>query len=699
MYPLTSLRQTLIFTLISSLFFTMFTTGCDDESYETRQSAVIECSPHRFIFPATAPGDDAVERIVTVNNRGESELILAQITASFNDITSYQLDYRVFEVTSETAVDGDFFVGLDVTGDHFPHHIAIARGHAVAFRLRYVPDAEGAGGVVNMVTNADPRELSIPIEGGIAQGDIIVNPNTLDFNRVNVNDSQTLNVRVMNVGTSVAMISQVILNGSDEFTVSLRGEDVTGDPTLVSALADPDEDGRPGISPTNSVDFAVTYTPTSERSRPGELIFALKDAVQERITVNLTASGVSPCINLIFPDSASSDPTRLDFRPTLTGVTASSEVIVESCGAQALEVTQIAYEGSPALTLDTPQTSFTLPGAGDVRPMQRFHMHFNPTEAEVYEGHLIITSNDPIQPELRIPVVARGTVNACPEAVVRDEQLSVRPLDIITLDASGSVDLDGPEGTPVSYEWVVIERPEGSNAQLVERYLNPLAPSNGGIEDDVSTPTAQFFVDLAGEYVFQLIVTDDLGVSAPSDACPQPEANVVVNAIPDQDIHIELTWTTPEDPNETDNEGTDVDLHFRHPNGSQWFGPRYDCYYDHKFPDWGERGPLNNPILDLDDVNGAGPENINLDEPEYTDETTIPGPYIVGVDYYRSGGFVTSDFGASEATVNIYLGGALAETFTRTLYTRGNFWEVAGIIWTARERRVERIDRFYNTAP
>ena len=40
-------------------------------------------------------------------------------------------------------------------------------------------------------------------------------------------------------------------------------------------------------------------------------------------------------------------------------------------------------------------------------------------EAEVYEGTLIIVSNDPAkQPELRIPVIGRGTLNACPIAAV-----------------------------------------------------------------------------------------------------------------------------------------------------------------------------------------------------------------------------------------------------------------------------------------
>ena len=105
--------------------------------------------------------------------------------------------------------------------------------------------------------------------------------------------------------------------------------------------------------------------------------------------------------------------------------------------------------------------------------------------------------------------------------------------------------MDGPSVRPVSYEWVVVSRPDGSTAQPVERFFNP-PTRDGGEADDQSTPTAQFFVDLAGEYVFNLVVTDDLGFSAPSNTCPQQEVAVVVNSLPDEDIHVELhldnTW-------------------------------------------------------------------------------------------------------------------------------------------------------------
>jgi hypothetical protein len=217
--------------------------------------------------------------------------------------------------------------------------------------------------------------------------------------------------------------------------------------------------------------------------------------------------------------------------------------------------------------------------------------------------------------------------------------------------------------------------------------------------DDLSTPNAQFFVDLAGVYVFHLIVTDEFGFQAPSNSCPQAEASITVNSLPDEDIHVELTWSTPGDPNETDSEGTDIDLHFRHPNGGRWNQSPYDCYFANPNPDWGPTGAMSNPSLDIDDINGAGPENINLNDPEFTDQTTIPGPYIVGVHYYSSGGLFTADYGSSESTIRVYLGGVLEGTYTRVLNVTGNFWEVAGVIWTSNEQRVQEINRFYDSPP
>jgi hypothetical protein len=209
------------------------------------------------------------------------------------------------------------------------------------------------------------------------------------------------------------------------------------------------------------------------------------------VTVNMVANGAAPCLNLLFPDSSSNDTSTLQFRPALIGAVTPSEVFIESCGGEALEVSSIRYEGDPAFALDADAMPFNLPAMMDGnRPNNSFHINFSPTEASIYEGTLIIVSNDPAkQPEIRIPVIGRGTLNACPVAAVSNDRLDVLPLEIITLDASASSDADGPSGRPVSYEWVVVSRPDGSTAQPVESFFNRQRPADGGEPDDLSTPT------------------------------------------------------------------------------------------------------------------------------------------------------------------------------------------------------------------
>lgn len=139
----------------------------------------------------------------------------------------------------------------------------------------------------------------------------------------------------------------------------------------------------------------------------------------------------------------------------------------------------------------------------------------------------------------------------------------------------------------------------------------------------------------------------------------------------EEDIDIELYWNTPGDPDENDTgpgAGSDLDLHFRHPNGvweSIW-----DCYSVNTNPDWGIAGSQNDPSLDRSDNDGAGPEIITLYDAE--DVT-----YRVGVHYAND-----YEYGASFATVRIFIDGLLQyEKVNVQLSATGYFWEVADIAW------------------
>lgn len=137
-------------------------------------------------------------------------------------------------------------------------------------------------------------------------------------------------------------------------------------------------------------------------------------------------------------------------------------------------------------------------------------------------------------------------------------------------------------------------------------------------------------------------------------------------------IAVHLTWQTPADPDETDNFGSDLDLHFLNPNGEWWELP-WDCFWQNKSLNWGDPNThLDDPELIIDEDNGVGPEIIRLPNPE------AGAIYKIGVDYYSAKGF-----GPSNALVKIYINGQMAFEETSQPLNEKDFWEAAAIDWDA----------------
>jgi len=230
------------------------------------------------------------------------------------------------------------------------------------------------------------------------------------------------------------------------------------------------------------------------------------------------------------------------------------------------------------------------------------------------------------------------------------------------LHLSGEQSYGGVGGIS-TWAWSV-EQPAGSVSTFV--------PSE-------SVPNPSFAVNQAGTYLFNLTVWDESGT-----ACAEP-AEFQVEVIPDEALHIELLWDTPGDPDQTDHgpgAGADLDLHFTHffaagedvdedgePDG--WFDLPWDCFGYNPNPNWGDPDSEvdDNPGLDLDDTDGAGPENLNLKLPE-------EGTYRVGVHYWNDHGF-----GPSFTSLRIYIYGVLVFELTDVELVHRDMWEVCSIEW------------------
>lgn len=270
----------------------------------------------------------------------------------------------------------------------------------------------------------------------------------------------------------------------------------------------------------------------------------------------------------------------------------------------------------------------------------------------------------------------------CPTPALVASDFNVPVQTAVVLDASPSTPGLAELG-PLSFAYVIIERPAGSQAQVQER---PGAPN-----DLPRTPTALLVPDAVGDYVLELQVSDREGRMAPSESCPGVQPRVTIHASPPLGIHLELRWHTPGDDGEMDGEGADLDLHLRHPRGVQWNSRPLDCYYANPNPDWGIAGERNDdPVLLLDDIGDGGPEIIALARPEET--APLGAPYRILVDYYREESLTSFEgWGPSDASLLIFLDAELAwennAAPVRLVHTH-DVWEAAEIHWGPEGGRV-----------
>jgi len=154
-------------------------------------------------------------------------------------------------------------------------------------------------------------------------------------------------------------------------------------------------------------------------------------------------------------------------------------------------------------------------------------------------------------------------------------------------------------------------------------------------------------VTCVGFYKVELNVSESQGTSA----CEPLIMDLTARAT--KALVVDLTWDTPADLDPTDANGTDLDLHLLEP-GAMWNGPG-DCYFKNQNVDWGVGGIASDDcVLDRDDIDGFGPEVIEVDQPATTSggNAFYPGPYTIGVYYYDG----HNRLGPSYAKLRVFVG-------------------------------------------
>ncbi len=410
----------------------------------------------------------------------------------------------------------------------------------------------------------------------------------------------------------------------------------------------------------------------------------------EGIQLELRANYGGPCVRVV--------PAPLEFGTVLLNDVKAISAQLESCGDKDVDISDLAFSAETSLIfqLDTvPLGAFNAANPITLAPgakSQPFFVKCLPehitTDAQgalvADTGTLLVKNSSPGQ-VLKVPMkclpakaecaVCEFTIRAGKNGKEVKDGDSILPLyhaDVLYFTDDSFDKMTGPGSGIKSRVWDV-------------------APKNGSasfVPNNVFTPVT-YQPNVIDTYTFTLTVVNQVGCS---DTCSK-----VVKVAPPPGCHVELTWNTPSDPDQTDtcgqtgvkkDCGSDMDLHVVHPlatsseldmNGSPYgyFDDTYDCYWMNANPKtWDTKhlgDVLYQPHLDRDDTDGAGPENWTY---------AIPPDglcYRVGVNYFDDHGF-----GKSYPTIRVFINNVVP-VYERTLSKAmidADMWDVGKVCCT-----------------
>lgn len=439
--------------------------------------------------------------------------------------------------------------------------------------------------------------------------DLTVTPTALDFGGVAVLYSGSGQVTVINSGLAVLDITDVRID-------SEQGN-----------VFDVDTHAPVSLAKDEQLTLTIRFQPETYAVYAGTLTILSNDEENPELILPLSGEGIyapTPDIEL--------SPPSYDFGNVAAGETAFATIDLANVGDATLTLGNLVQVGSSAFTrISSDPSGYSIPG----RQSATLVFAYSPTHGSGDNAIITIPSDDPDEPELVLPLLGNGGGDFQYPIAVIDCPPTIVPRQIVYLDGSGSSD---PAGGLLSYAWTIPEVPSGSDAKT--------------ISDDTAT-IARITPDIAGEYEVQLVVMSSSGVASSPATCR-------MDAIPDEDFHVELSW---------DGTSADLDLHVLTSAGS-FFDSPYDCNFCNQSPAWGpDLSTSDDPSLDIDDQYGFGPENTNIDSP-------VEDVYHIMVHY-----FAENSDEAVVATVRVYSYGAKVAELSSPAMELNHVWEPGVVNW------------------
>ena len=541
------------------------------------------------------------------------------------------------------------------------------------FRIRYKHfDTVGRSAKVCLKLGGDKllasKELCYEIYTTTGKPKLLVQPAQIEFPYVQIGKMDTRDLSLVNNGDATLYVSKIDLALAPAFSLVIK--DQTYKPGAPVVFDPPLE-----LAPNKSLAGQLQFKPTDDKKRDGEIrIFSNDAAIKGGLPVLVTANSKVPCIEV-------KPAPVVNFGVAQLGKVSTLNLTVSNCGTEKLTISKLAIKpgGSDAYSLDfaaKAAPSETAPWVLGTNESLEIPALYTPPTLSPLDPATQTPLPDLAQLEVAsnaAPVSLKLTgvcmAKTCPEAKISvTEGEQVVPQTVLHLSGAQSIAPGG--GSITKWLWKVQKQPEGSKQAFVP---------------GASFPSPTFTANAAGEYVLCLDVWDDQ--NPPQQSCTP--ACVTVLAVPSEALHIELLWKTPADKDETDKGqgvGADMDLHFadalaQGPDqdcdgaADPWFSQPFDVFWFNPTPKWGSAATLDDDArLDLDDTDGAGPENVNLDSPQGS--ATEAAQYAVGVHYWNDHGF-----GKSYATARIYVLGKQVVEIKDIALNPVDMWFVGKINW------------------
>jgi len=677
--------------LILSLSVFIFS-SCDDPN--TGKNIVLQISPVVLNFNTISVGNTDAQTF-TLKNIGDGTL----------EITSMNIKLNNSELTEEL-----YHISNDIK---FP--IKIEKGETYEEVIEVIYTAKDVGddvsGRIEITSNDSNKKVkTVYLNAEKANPKLKTSVDTIIFNKLGINESETLDLVVSNTGTSALKFVEYDGNGAkiatdkDAFYFGVGSSDSFEllDLSNVRTLEPAKFEDNKEIF--DSFTIKVKYTAKGEGTETGTLkIFNNSTNASPQKIINIIASSES-CNLILQPQDG-----YIDFGERPQGSENSFTVLLANTGSFECNIRKIELDvaaSSPEFSIEIPENT-EFPTV--INPSERFQfkVHFKPTEETTSGGAAGIINLESDDEhwnggEKKLTLYGRSKEDNSPVCIIKnlyggEPYFEVEPGQIENTECRGSGICSNVQMISESYDpnpdnsgelrhsWQVVETP-GPYSNPDWKQFPSLDPNSVSNSDK---HYVDFYVPYATphgtKYLIELTVTSSNGASS--------QCYAEVYGLTGNSLHVELFWDEPSDVdlhllNPTDqnlniddisieNPSLDTELEdWRMRTNFQWWDGSYssdgqDCYFSNCKGDgisWGEPGPSDDPSLDRDDVTNIGPENINITKPK-------EGWYRVSIHYYRNDDKIT------DASVRVYCNGTVAYMNTATLKDKDHTWLVNDIFW------------------